>query len=476
MASQPRLIIAGVRGGAGKTTIALGIIAALRLHYGLAVTPFKKGPDYIDAGWLSVAAGRPCYNLDPFLISRDNVLWSFLSRSAGDIAVVEGNRGLYDGMDASGTYSTADLAKLLKAPALLVVDCTKMTRTAAAVVLGCQLLDREVPIRGVILNQVAGERHETVVRESIEQACGLPVLGAVPRLRSEEFPERHMGLTPFQEHPDTERAVSFAEGIARQYLDLNRILSIAREAGPLGTGTSGDGVLPCPPASGAAVRIGVIQDSAFQFYYPENIEELRRCGAEIVTVSAITARGLPLIDALYIGGGFPETHAIALAENASFRDSLRKAVHNGLPVYAECGGLMYLGEGLVLGGKTFPMAGVFPLRFSLEERPQAHGYSIVEVVRPNPFFPEGTVLRGHEFHYSRPMDTAGDAGEYLFTFRMQRGIGIRDRMDGICTRNVLATYTHLHALGAPAWVEGMLRQARAYRYGRYQAAREPALE
>ncbi|HXX58390.1 MAG TPA: cobyrinate a,c-diamide synthase, partial [Thermodesulfovibrionales bacterium] len=459
VSNYPRIIIAGTRGGSGKTTVSLGLIAALASQRALKVIPFKKGPDYIDAGWMSLAAKNPCYNLDPFLFAKEKVLASFLSHSTGDIAVIEGNRGLYDGMDAEGSYSTAELAKLLKAPVILVIDCTKMTRTTAALVLGCLNLDKDVPIRGVVLNQVSGARHEGVIRSSIERYCSLPVLGAIPRLSSEEFPERHMGLTPYQEHPDTARAISFVEGIAEAYLDIDAILKIAGGAGALETiGAAG----PVAKEKKKEVRIGIVRDSAFQFYYPDNFEELAALGADLVEISALNEGQLPDIDALYIGGGFPETHAIALAENVRFRDSLKTSVMDGLPVYAECGGLMYLGQGLLLGERTYPMAGIFPLVFSLEKKPQAHGYSIVEVVNKNPFYPEGTILKGHEFHYSKPVNSLKNPHGVAYAFRMKRGQGIEEKQDGICFRNVLATYTHLHALGAREWAEGMVRQAGAY--------------
>ncbi|HAM49752.1 MAG TPA: cobyrinic acid a,c-diamide synthase [Nitrospiraceae bacterium] len=456
MTNHPRLVIAGLKGGSGKTTVSLGLIAALRSLKGLAVIPFKKGPDYIDAGWMSVAAKNPCYNLDPFLISKEKILDSFISHCTGDIAVIEGNRGLYDGMDTEGSYSTAELAKLLKSPVILVIDCTKMTRTAAALVLGCLNLDRDVQIKGVVLNQVSGSRHESVIRAAIGRYCSLPVLGAIPRLPAGEFPERHMGLTPYQEHPDIERGIAFAEDLANNYLDIDQILRIAREVEPLETPE-----VPRPSliTRHLSLRIGVIKDSAFQFYYPENFEELKAHGATLIEISALSEKELPDIDALYIGGGFPETHAIALAENLSFRESLRSAVEEGLPVYAECGGLMYLGEGLLLGDRNYPMAGIFPLVFSLEKRPQAHGYSIVEVVNNNPFYPQGTVLKGHEFHYSKPVNAPEESDQLSYAFKMKRGHGLYGKMDGIYFHNVLATYTHLHACGAKEWGEGMVRQA-----------------
>ena len=467
---HPRLIIAGLKGGSGKTTVSLGIIAAWR-ERGLSIVPYKKGPDYIDAGWLASAAHQPCYNLDPFLMSKEKILDSFRAHfGSSDCAVIEGNRGLYDGMDAAGTYSTAELAKMLRSPVLLVLDCTKMTRTTAALLLGMQKFDREVDIRGVVLNQIAGARHEKIVRETIEKYCKIPVLGAVPKLREDFLSERHMGLTPFQEHPEVEKALSVAGELAKEYLDLDSILKIAQKAARLKTeannGISGgrkmENTKPPSRTSSPTVRIGIIRDCAFQFYYPENFEELEKRGAELVEVSAIKARNLPDVDALYIGGGFPETNAILLARNTVFKRALCEAVEGGLPVYAECGGLMYLGEALLLGKKTFSMTGIFPVTFCLEKKPQAHGYTVVEIIRENPFYPEGTLLRGHEFHYSRVIAPKRVSGLH-FSFQMKRGQGIIDKMDGLCYKNVLATYTHLHALGSSEWASGLLKQAYSYK-------------
>ncbi len=453
----PRLVIAGHKGGSGKTTLSLGLIAAWK-ERGLKVAPYKKGPDYIDAGWLSSAAGRLCYNLDPFLVGREKILASFAGHFGdADCAVIEGNRGLYDGMDAEGTYSTAELAKTLRAPVILIVDCAKVTRTAGALVLGLQHFDRKVDIRGVVINRIAGSRHERIIREVIERYCGVPVVGAIPKLRDDLVSERHMGLTPFQEHPGVERAIRTARDMAKQYLDLEKIIEIARKTRALETPQTARAAV-----SHRKVTIGIIRDSAFQFYYPENFEELQRRGAVLREVSALTEKNLPPVDALYIGGGFPETNAIALAANVSFRRSLRNAVERGLPVYAECGGLMYLGSALVIDNKRYPMTGIFPITFSLEKKPQAHGYTVVEVAAVNPFYRKGTVLKGHEFHYSRVNRFAKEKGLTL-SFAMERGQGIMNKQDGLCYKNVLATYTHLHAYGAPEWADGLVRRALSYK-------------
>jgi cobyrinic acid a,c-diamide synthase len=451
-------VIAGLRGGSGKTTLALGLIAAWQQRGG-EVVPFKKGPDYIDAGWLTMAAGQPCYNLDPYMMSGEQILDSFWQHTEGARgAVIEGNRGLYDGLDAEGSCSTAELAKLLQAPVLLVVDATMVTRTAAAAVLGCQHLDPDVPIRGVILNRVAGPRHEKMLRTTIERYCRVPVVGAIPKLKEDDFPERHMGLVTAEEHPEAREAILARIQIVEQYLDLEKLITIANQAPPLNWKPA----YPRKRISKAYRQpvIGVIKDSAFQFYYPENLEALENRGARLVTVNSLHDTTLPALDAIYIGGGFPETHAEQLAANDQLRQALRAVIEAGLPVYAECGGLMYLGSNLNIKSSTYPMIQALPIDFQLEKKPQGHGYTRLEVVQANPFYPVGTTLKGHEFHYSRV--TRFDLNPTSLAFAMKRGTGIMDGKDGVCYKNIVATYTHVHATGTPEWAEGLIRRALAH--------------
>jgi cobyrinic acid a,c-diamide synthase len=458
----PRILIAALRGGSGKTIVSLGLIASWRKR-GMAITPFKKGPDFIDAGWLAKAAGRPCHNLDTFLMPAEKILLSFTHRALpSDLSVIEGNRGLYDGIDLDGTTSTAELAKLLKAPVVLIVDCTKSTRTAAAMVLGCVRFDPEVNICGVILNRVAGARHESIIRKTVEQYCALPVLGAIPKLEAGAFPERHMGLVPTPEHARAGDSIGKAADMAQQYLDLERLLTIARGAPGLTAAPDiAEGASSSTLAKkGPPPRIGVIRDAAFQFYYPENLEALEASGAKIVTLNALADPGLPKLDGLYIGGGFPETQAQALAENERIRQDVRRLAEAGLPIYAECGGLMYLGESLVLDGMTFPMVGLLPITFGFSKRPQGHGYTIFEVEKPNPYFEAGTRVRGHEFHYSKVLEWRGKSED--LAFRMIRGGGLDGKGDGVCYKNTLATYSHIHALGTPSWAEAMVQATALY--------------
>ena len=465
----PGIVISALRGGSGKTIISIGIVAALR-SLGKTVAPFKKGPDYIDAGWLALAAGRPCYNLDTFLIEPDRVRHSFYTHmQPGDVAVIEGNRGLYDCIDTHGMTSTAELAKLLDLPLILCLDATKTTRTLAAVVAGCAGFDRKLKLAGVILNRVAGSRHESIVRRSIEEHCGIPVLGAVPKLGRQNFPERHMGLVPTPEHSWAKDSVTAARDVAMEHLNMEALLRSIVAASGDWPAEGGGPIYPRNVLTASAVeppaatrpRIGVMQDSAFQFYYPENIEALIDEGADVVRVSPLRDQGLPDLDALYIGGGFPETHAGALADNQSFRQQLSALAEEGLPIYAECGGLMYLGEKLVLDSGTYPMAGVLPIVFGFSKKPQGHGYTILRVDHANPFYPVGTEIKGHEFHYSKAIEWGGDDADLAFT--MTRGKGLTASRDGACYRNVLATYTHIHALGTPLWARSMVQNAARYR-------------
>ncbi len=457
--SCPRILISGIGGDTGKTLVSVGLSRAWKKR-GKTVVTFKKGPDYIDMGWLALATGRPCYNLDLFFMERKQILYSFiLNTQKADIAVIEGNRGFYDGLDVDGKVSTAELSKLLHVPSILIIDCTKVTRTVAALVLGCQRLDPQAPIKGVILNQLAHSRHEGTISACISQYCNLPVVGAIPKLPNVTFPGRHLGLVPPQEHPMAEEAINTAAEIIEKYIDLDKLLQLANEAEAINVSK-----LPQLMKKTAFVKIGVIRDSAFQFYYPENLEALRRAGTELIEFSALKEKRLPPMDALYIGGGFPETHAQYLAKNVSLRESIKEAAERGLPIYAECGGLMYLGKKLIWQDKEYPMVGLLPISIGVRKRPQGHGYTIMEVDRPNPYFPLGQILKGHEFHYSYVSEWT-DSSAYL-AFKVRRGYGIDSERDGLCYKNVLATYTHLHALGTKDWVSALIGQAKKYKMGR----------
>ncbi len=460
MAGQiPRMTVCGLRGGSGKTLVALGLACVLR-ERGHRVLPFKKGPDYIDAAWHTLAAEAPCRNLDTFMMSPEVVLRSFLRHSdPGAVSLIEGNRGLYDGMDSEGTHSSAELAKLLASPVLLAVDCTKATRTVAAMVAGCKYFDEDVHISGVVLNRIGSARQEKVIRKAIAESTGVPVMGAVPRIRGLQFLERPLGLLPPPEHPDAQGAVQMAWEAVAKYVDVDAVLEAAHEADPLET--PAEAIEEISFSTGARLRVGVIRDGAFNFYYPENLEELEESGAELVELNALNDRELPPLDALYIGGGFPETHAEALTANECFRRSVRKGIEDGLPVYAECGGLTYLSESITMGGSVYPMVGAFPVAFEVAPKPQGHGYAVLRVDRPNPFFTIGTILRGHEFRYSRALDSS--PGALQTVCEVERGTGFDGTRGGLCYKNTFATFCHVHALGTRDWAQALLGRARQYR-------------
>lgn len=445
----PRLVIAGLAGDVGKSLVTLGTIRALRSR-GSVVAPFKKGPDFIDAAWMGAAADRPGRNLDTFMMPESSIVSSVASAASdADIAVIEGNRGLFDGLDAKGAHSTAQLSHLIGAPVVLVIDTTKVTRTVAAFVLGCRALDPELEIAGVVLNRVGTARQEKVITEAVVNEAGIPVLGAIPRLKQEHLPSRHLGLVTAFEHPERVAVLESLGRIIEEHVDVDALVRAARGTAPL---PAQDEVATLAEST-PSVRIGVLQDRAFSFYYPENLTALEDAGAELVPISPLEDTDLPEVDALYAGGGFPEVHADELTANERLRFQLRECIEDGLPVWAECGGLMYLAESLEREGHSLPMVGALPIVVEQKKKPQGHGYVSVRVDRANPFLPEGRVYRGHEFHYSRlrPGERVGET-----VFAVERGTCLGGGRDGIRVRNVVAGYTHLHALGAPEWAPGFV--------------------
>jgi len=448
----PSVVVAAPQGRSGKTTVCIGLCAALARR-GLVVQPFKKGPDYIDPSWLSTAARRPCRNLDLFMMSPDALLASYQRAVAdADLALIEGAMGLYDGVDLAGSGSTAQLARLLGVPVILVVNVSRMTRSVAALVSGYQHFEPETRVAGVILNNVATRRHESMLVHSIKQHCGIPVLGSLPKDSRLSIPERHLGLTPQGEAAALAEKVELARELVESSIDLDGVLSLAREAGPV----------PAPADSqmrraGKPVRFGVIRDQAFSFYYPENLEALEQAGAELVYVDALEAPHLPDVAGLYIGGGFPELFAEPLEANSRLRRELALAIEEGLPVYAECAGLLYLARRLHWNGQTAEMVGALPVEVEFEPRPQGHGYVAATVVARNPFFDVGQQLRGHEFHHAR----LENVGNLPLAYRLERGHGIGLGQDALVHRNVLAAFTHLHAVGVPDWGENLVSLARS---------------
>ena len=440
------VLISAPQGRSGKTTISLALCATLRKQ-GLTVQPFKKGPDYIDPSWLTGAAGRSCRNLDLFLMSEDTLLTTFQRASQGaDVALIEGAMGLFDGLD-SGWGSTAQTAHLLNVPVILVVNTTRMTNSIAAMVMGYQHFQPEVNIAGVILNRVSGTRHEKKLRSSVERYCGIPVLGSIPRDTDAHMNQRHLGLVPFSESASSESILDRICDKLEDCFDLNGILSVASQFQYEATVASKTPVT-------STVKIGVIQDPVFNFYYPENLEALTSAGAELVYINSLEQR-LPKIDALYLGGGFPELFLERLESNIELRKDIKDAIEDNLPVYAECAGLMYLCKGIWWQDRYYEMVGAIPADVEMCQRPQGHGYVVAEVASENPFFPVGLTLRGHEFHHSKLVKS----NDLDFAYQIRRGRGINGKADGITYKNVFAAYTHLHALGTPQWADNFVSLA-----------------
>ena len=471
------LLISSPQGQSGKTIVTVGLCEVLKRR-GFSIQPFKKGPDYIDPSWLTIAAGRSCRNLDLFLIPKDKLIQTFQQASnETDLVIVEGAMGLYDGLDSHGT--TAEIARLLNIPILLVINTTRMTRSIAAMVTGYQHFQKDVPIAGVILNYVSGTRHESKLRNAVEQYCGIPVVGSIPRDQDLSIVERHLGLIPSSEAGEAELWVERIGRKLESQLDLDKILTIARssKAPPIPSlllkkRKTKISSLPLgernrPPARKSLwlgevrgnartqkVRIGIIRDRAFHFYYPENLEALTIEGAELLFIDSFKDR-LPKVDGLYIGGGFPEFFLKELEGNRRLRQDIGEAVHEGLPVYAECAGLMYLCRSISWKKRSYEMVGVIPSEINLSERPEGHGYVVAKVVNENPLFPVGLTIRGHEFHHSSllPID------DLQFAYQIRRGKGITGQKDGIVYKNLFASYVHLHALGTPEWAEGFVALA-----------------
>ncbi len=450
-----RLLVGAVQGRSGKTTFTLGLLKAL-VDKGLAVQPFKKGPDYIDPSWATFASGQQCRNLDLYMMGADKVRQSFIRHSQGfDISVVEGAMGLFDGLDVEGSNSSAELAYTIDAPVILVVNCTRITRSVAALVNGVTGFDKRIRIGGVILNQVARARHENIMTQSIARYCDVPVLGVLPKSKAVEIPDRHLGLIPAGEQDMLHDRIALLGDMVKENVNIDEILKVAGSAAPLEY--AGD-VLRVNTQQNK-VNIGVMQDKAFSFYYPENLEALEDAGAKLVNINSMEDAKLPDIDALYIGGGFPEVMAEEIGANQTLLTDIKEHIEDEMPVYAECGGLMFLAKNILVNDKAYPMVGVFDCDVEMKPKPQGIGYTIQEVLPGNPFYAEGSQVVGHEFHNSQIINM----GEGLqYGFATKRGKGIVPGSDGLLYKNTLAGYHHLHAMAAPNWADQMVRLAEQY--------------
>ena len=458
----PRVLISGTHGGAGKTTVCLGLARALADDK-LTVHPFKKGPDYIDTAWLAKAARRAASNLDLFFLEPCALRAHFLSRSHNaDVAVIEGNRGFYDGRDLAGSSSTEAVARWLDAPVVLVVDITKMTRTVAALVHGFTAFPGGKRIAGVILNRSGGERHAALARRAVEELAGVRVFGVLPRVDMPFIHERRMGLVTVDMHEAAEESLARTAAFFREHVDVASILALARSAPELEGGSAEQ-----EPASKTGVRIGVVRDAAFWQYYDENLEALEKAGAELVFLSLLDTAAWPCIDGLYIGGGDIIPYVEALAGNVTRKRYIRNLVEEGMPVYAEQMGCLYLGESFVSGGVHYPMAGIFPLNAQATQKPGQLGYVDATVLTDSLFYPKGTCVRGHEYYYAKVCRDTTVLPVFRHELRSKTAVDAQTddepRGDGILRNAAFGSCMQIFAPAVPQWAPSFVRSAAAWR-------------
>jgi cobyrinic acid a,c-diamide synthase len=447
------LYLSAAHKSSGKTTLAIGLARVL-VKRGIALQPFKKGPDYIDPLWLSAAAGRDCYNLDFYTQSRDEILHSFAKYMSGrEMALIEGNKGLFDGVDIEGSNSNAAMAAFLGTPVILVINCRGMTRGIAPLLQGYQAFDRNIDIAGVILNQVGGERHQSKLIQVVEHYTDIPVLGSIQADSRLQIDERHLGLIPSNESDASERIIQHLADTVEQHVDIEEVIDIAAKSSTPKTKTPrfSSYLLPKNP-----LKIGIARDRAFGFYYPDDLDKFRTLGVELVEIDTLYDNKLPEIDGLFLGGGFPETAMEGLEANHSMRDAIMQYVEQGGAVYAECGGLIYLTRSLTWGNKKCRMVGVIPADTRMYEKPQGRGYVRLRETGRGPW-PQlrdddsKRVIHAHEFHYSS-LDSL-DCDEKDFVYEVERGTGINGEFDGFVYKNLLASYTHMRNVGGNNWVQ-----------------------
>jgi cobyrinic acid a,c-diamide synthase len=465
-----RVLISAAHKSSGKTTVSIGLCAALTKR-GHTVQPFKKGPDYIDPMWLSQASGRPCRNLDLYLMSRDEVVNTYV-RNSSEFNLVEGNKGLYDGLALDGSNSNAALAKVLDLPVVLVIDARGMTRGIAPLILGYQAFDKEINIAGVILNNLGGSRHESKLREVIAHYTGVPVIGAIQHDERLMIVERHLGLMPSNESTESNARIEALGAAIETQVDLDKLLALTQSQPLKEVQRSAVFVFP-PPLK--KIRIGIAQDRAFGFYYADDLDALVAAGAEIIPFDTTRDARLPRVDALFIGGGFPEVFAAELEANSSMRTDIRQAIEAGMPVYAECGGLMYLARQLSYKGSTHAMVGAIPGDVLMHDKPIGRGYVHLAENQQHPWPRANTnenVIKAHEFHYSSLENLPADA---KFAYQVVRGHGIDGKHDGYLQNNLLASYAHLRSAGSCYWATRFVSYIRQVKQDEKSASLQASL-
>ncbi len=433
----------------GKTVVSLGLCAAFKAQ-SLKVQAFKKGPDYIDPIWLAQASGNPCYNLDFYTMSEDEISALFYQQQS-DVTIIEGNKGLYDGMSTIGGDANADMAKLLGTNVVLVIDSNGITRGIAPLLMGYQAFDTNVNIVGVILNKVAGDRHESKLVQAIEHYTDIHVLGAIRRSKALLIDERHLGLTPANELAQSQQFIDSTGKIIADQVDLNKILSLGSKKKSV--------AVPAIVTTSSKLTISVAKDQAFGFYYQDDLDAFKSLGVKIEYFDTLKASELPKCDGLFIGGGFPEMQLESLSGNQPLLDDIKLKIEQGLPTYAECGGLMYLSRKITHQGKSHKMVGVIQADTVMTLKPIGRGYVQLEPCSEHPWENVSNKIYAHEFHYSK-LENINPKTRYAY--KVLRGVGVDNERDGILTHNLLATYTHLRSVGGNRWVEQFVNFVRRH--------------
>ncbi|MDP1853920.1 MAG: cobyrinate a,c-diamide synthase [Candidatus Omnitrophota bacterium] len=462
--NYPRVVLAGANSGSGKTTLTLGLILALTKR-GFNIQPFKAGPDYIDCAYHSYVSKSPCANLDSWMIPKETIRELFAHRAKeADISLIEGVMGLYDGLNDSEAGSTAELAKILGAPVILIVNAHASSRSLAALALGYKEFDHEINLKGVILNNIASSTHYQSAKKSIEKRVKIPVLGFLPRDEKLKLNERHLGLVPVYEK---KAFLEFSRLLCKKVdenIEIEKIIAIARSAKkipPFRQRIFKDAAIP------QKVTIAVANDAAFNFYYQDNLDILRQNGAHLVDFSPLTDKKLPKgVNGLYIGGGFPEVFAARLAKNVKLKNDIRLKVNSGLPIYAECGGLMYLSQEITdLKGRKFPMAGILDVKIAMGKKRAALGYVTLTTLRDNILSKKGDKIRAHVFHWSHFIQTPRNNWAYNV---YKKGSNVS--YDGLVKKNILAGYAHLHFAADIKFCANFISACRNYKICRAKFA------
>ncbi|MDH2906983.1 MAG: cobyrinate a,c-diamide synthase [Candidatus Nitrosotalea sp.] len=433
----PRIVVAGATSGVGKTSITTAIIHGLKQR-GYSVQPFKVGPDFIDPSYLSSVSGTIAHNLDSWMMGKNGVLKNFVQNSQEDISIIEGVMGYYDGFSGKSSFaSTYDVANITKSNVILVLDASKAARSIAATALGFKNFEKNSRICGVILNKIGSKKHEMLCRDALKKV-GLEILGVIPRDNDLNLESRHLGLIPVREKQSLDNKIKSIAKSLSGFIEIEKIIKLAK---------NGPSLPKIPPRKNKKIqtRIAVALDESFNFYYQDNLDELRRLGAELVFFSPVSDKKIPACDGIYIGGGFPEVKGDLLQKNKTMTRLVKKYAEDGMPIYAECGGLMYLTKSIRYKSGKFAMVGLFDAVTVMEKRLKLN-YTSAKIGVGSPFSLQSKTVRGHEFHYSELDLVSKDS---KFAYDMSIGIGIKDKKDGMTVHNTLASYMHVHFANSP---------------------------